>query len=306
MNPIRIAVVGSLNADLVVRVNRRPLPGETVLGSDLMLWPGGKGGNQAVAAARMGARVTMIGMVGRDPFADMLLQSLESDGVDTQYVFRSDGSSGTAQIVVDESGQNSIVVSPGANARLVPEVLEKAVPALLKSDWILTQLEIPDAAVSWLAEFSARHGKKLLLNPAPARAIAPGVLRSVSLFVPNESEAEFYTGLRVESPENAEQAADRLHAAGIPEVIITLGSKGAFWSSGDKAHFVPAYGVQAVDTTAAGDCFIGSLAALAAGGVNEKALKGACAAAALSVTRPGAQPSMPTGPEVERFLTQGR
>lgn len=305
MTRSRIAVVGSLNADLVVRVDRRPLPGETVLGSDLHVWPGGKGANQAVAAARMGASVAMVGMVGTDSFGDLLLNSLRQQKVDVTYVLRSEGSSGTAQIVLDGSGQNSIVVSPGANGRLTPDALKAAGAVLLDCDLVLAQLEIPDPAVAWLAEFCAARGKALLLNPAPARRLDPGLWQRVAVLVPNESETEFLTGIRVDSLQAAGAAARRLHGNGVRQVIITMGERGVLWSASGRQAAVPAFRVKAVDTTAAGDCFIGALAALSAGGeVTRAALRGASAAAAISVTRPGAQPSMPERCEVERFLRE--
>ena len=288
MTSVKISVVGSLNADLVVRVGRRPLPGETVLGSDLRVWPGGKGANQAVAAARMGASVAMVGMVGNDSFGDLLLDSLRRQKVDVTHVSRSEGSSGTAQIVLDETGQNSIVVSPGANGRLTPEALEAASAVLLDSDLILAQLEIPDPAVAWLAAFCAARGKVLLLNPAPARRLDPGLLKRVAVLAPNESETEFLTGIRVDSFQAAGAAAHRLHENGVRQVIVTMGERGALWSVSGRQVAVPAFKVKAVDTTAAGDCFIGALAALSAGGeVTRAALRGASAAG----LKPGVVPS---------------
>ena len=305
MSSLKISVVGSLNADLVVRVKRRPSPGETVLGSDLRVLPGGKGANQAVAASRMGASVAMVGMVGNDPFGEMLLDSLRQQKVDVTHVLRSEGSSGTAQILLDDSGQNSIVVSPGANGRLAPDALAAASALLFDSDLILAQLEIPDPAISWLIGFCAARGKALLLNPAPARPLAPDLLQCVAILVPNESETELLTGLKADSLEEAGTAANRLHEKGVRQVIITMGERGALWSVPGRQQIVPAFRVNVADTTAAGDCFIGALAALSAGGeVTMEALRGASAAAAISVTRPGAQPSMPERCEVERFLQE--
>lgn len=300
----RVTVVGSLNADLVVQVSRRPRPGETVFGSDLKVWPGGKGANQAVAAARMGASVSMVGLVGDDPFGDMLVSYLNTERIDTAHVGRVGGSSGTAQIVLDSEGQNTIVVSPGANGRVTPSVLEKSSEVLLGADLILAQHEIPEDATGWLIRFCARNGRPLLLNPAPARAIAPDLLRQIALFAPNESETEFYTGVGVVSAQDAATAARRLHELGVRGVIITMGEKGAFWSCEEEQVIAPAYRVRPVDTTAAGDCFIGALAARSGGLVSKAALKTACAAAAISVTRPGAQPSMPVLAEVERFIRE--
>lgn len=252
----------------------------------------------------MGARVSMVGLVGRDPFGEMLIGYLQRQGIDVSQVGRVEGSSGTAQISVDRNGQNEIIVSPGANGRLTPEELTKARERLADSDVILAQHEIPEAATEWLIEFAAANRIPILLNPAPARTIKPTSLAHVSTFAPNETETEFYTGIHVDSQESARAAAECIHRMGVREVIITMGERGVLWSRNGQATFMPAYRVKAIDTTAAGDCFIGTLSALAGGHVTEDAIRGACAAAAISVTRPGAQPSMPLWAEVERFMKE--
>ena len=295
--PIR--VVGSLNMDLVVQVPHHPGPGETVLGSDYATYPGGKGANQAVAAARAGAQVEMWGAVGSDEFGRLLQENLEHNGVDTRHLRQLEGPSGLALITVDPGGQNRIVVSPGANGRYLPEHLPPFTPAAL----LLLQLEIPLPTVQAAAEQASAQGIPILLNPAPIVPLPGSLLRQVRYLVLNETEAAALAQSPVETPEQAQKVAQELQKHEIPAVILTLGGAGLVWADGEESGHWPAHPVEVVDTTAAGDGFCGALAAcLAAGGSLREALRFANAAAALAVTRAGAQPSLPQRSEIEAFL----
>lgn len=294
-----VRVVGSLNLDLVVQVPRHPGPGETVLGSDYATYPGGKGANQAVAAARAGAQVEMWGAVGSDGFGRFLKENLDQNGVDTHHLRELEGPSGIALITVDRAGQNRIVVSPGANGRYTPAHLPPWTAAAL----VLLQLEIPLATVQAVAEQAFAQGIPVLLNPAPVAPLPGSLLRQVRYLVLNESEAAALAQSPVETPAQAEKVAQALQQQGIPTVIITLGGAGLVWADGEERGHLPAHPVLVVDTTAAGDSFCGALAAcLAAGKSLREALRFANAAAALCVTRPGAQPSLPHRAEIEAFL----
>ncbi len=294
-----VRVVGSLNLDLVVRVPHHPGPGETVLGSDYATYPGGKGANQAVAAARAGAQVEMWGAVGSDGFGRFLKENLDQNGVDTRHLRELEGPSGIALITVDRAGQNRIVVSPGANGRYTPAHLPPWTAAAL----VLLQLEIPLATVQAVAEQAFAQGIPVLLNPAPVAPLPGSLLRQVRYLVLNESEAAALAQSPVETPAQAEKVAQALQQQGIPTVIITLGGAGLVWADGEERGHLPAHPVLVVDTTAAGDSFCGALAAcLAAGKSLREALRFANAAAALCVTRPGAQPSLPHRAEIEAFL----
>lgn len=303
----RIVVIGSLNMDLVVKVPRHPLPGETVGGSNLRMIPGGKGANQAVAVARLGVEVSMIGKVGRDGFGEGLLASLDSHGVHTDSVLVDpEQATGVALIAVHEvTGQNSIVLAPGANSALRPENLDRHRDLIAGADAVLLQLEIPVETVAHAVELAWRHGVRVILNPAPAPAepFPDGLLTKLYAIVPNENEAFRLTGRDAGSPEGAVAAAAALRQEGVPVVIVTLGEKGALLADGEGTLVVPARPVQAVDTTAAGDAFIGGFATgLILGYDKEKLLTWACGVAALSVTRFGAQTSLPIRREVEEFL----
>ncbi|MFQ3612972.1 MAG: ribokinase [Cyanobacteriota bacterium] len=299
--PIR--VVGSLNMDLVVQVPHQPIAGETVLGSDYTTYPGGKGANQAVAAARAGGQVEMWGAVGSDGFGQSLQDNLEQNGIDTQQLQTLEGPSGIALITVDPSGQNRIVVSPGANGRYTPQRLPPFTPAAL----LLLQLEIPLPTVLAVAEQAFTQGIPILLNPAPIQPLPGSLLRQIRYLVLNETEAASLAQSPIETPEQAQMAAQRLQQHGIPTVILTLGGAGLVWADGKDRGYLPAHAVNVVDTTAAGDGFCGALAAcLAAGGSLQEALRFANAAAALAVTRAGAQPSLAQRAEIEVFLADQR
>lgn len=299
----RITVVGSLNMDLVVRTPRIPKPGETIIGTDFHLIPGGKGANQAVAAGKLEAEVYMIGRVGRDDFGQALLNNLGHVGVNTECITRdADTPSGIALITVEASGQNNIVLAPGANMRVTVEDLEAAEECIARSSMLLAPLETPVPAVQRAMELAKKHGVTTVLNPAPAQPLPEAVLRCADYLVPNETETNLLTGLPVETPEQYRAAARRLREMGVGTVILTLGSRGAYLSTPDGDELFPAYPIQPVDTTAAGDAFMGGFAvALAEGAALRRAVQRANAAGALSATRLGAQPSMPTRAEWEQF-----
>jgi ribokinase len=300
----RIVVVGSSNTDMIVKVPQLPKPGETVLGGEFSSAAGGKGANQAVAAARAGGDVTLVARVGDDPFGRQATAGFADNGIDVQYVFvDSDAPSGVALIVVDERGENSIAVASGANARLTRQDVMAAEDAIASADVVVVQLETPLDAVQTAASLASGHGARVVLNPAPAQPLGPEILRHVSVLTPNETEAELLTGVEVASDTGVLTAAETLHAAGVESVLITLGSRGVFVSDSTHRELVPGFTVEAVDATAAGDVFNGALAvALAEGRVLTEAARFANAAAALAVTRLGAQTSVPTRDEIQLLL----
>lgn len=296
-----ILVIGSLNADLVVRVPRFPAPGETISGSDLATLPGGKGANQAVAAAKLGTSVAMLGRVGRDQLGQMLLDNLRRQQVDVSAVRESDSATGTAVILVNEQGQNCIVISPGANGQVIPSDVQAAPQAKI----MLLQLEIPLETVLYAAKWGKERGMTVILNPAPARELPDEIFENVDIVVPNESELSLLTGKPVTDYAQANAAIAALMERGAKQVILTMGERGAIAQVDfDSGYFLPAFEVNAVDTTAAGDAFIGGLAAsFARGIVLPEALHYASACGALAVTKFGAQPSLPGAEEVQAFLS---
>jgi ribokinase len=295
-----VVVVGSLNMDLVVRAPRLPVPGETLLGGGFATVPGGKGANQAVAAARLGARTAMIGCVGDDAFGRQLRSGLEADHIDVSAVRTVPGrSSGVALIVVDDGGRNGIVVVSGANAELSPEDIDRQSRLIAGAHVVTLQLETPLGTVERAARAAKQQGKIVVLNPAPAQPLPPAVIQCADFLVPNEIEAAILTGLRVESIDSATEVARRLRIQGAANVLVTLGERGVVAVTDAGVQHFPARRVQAVDSTGAGDTFIGGFsAALAAGRSVTDAIAFAQAAAAISVTRPGAQPSIPFAHEV--------
>jgi len=299
-----VLVVGSSNTDMIIRVPHIPRPGETILGGAFSMAAGGKGANQAVAAARAGGRVTFVARVGDDLFGRQALEGFGRDGIDARSVLATPGAaSGIALITVDERGENSISVASGANALLSVVDVEAAGDAFAAADIVLLQLESPLETVEAAIRAAKGRGIPVILNPAPARALDDGLLRGVSVLTPNEHEAAMLAGMEVESQHDIREAAARIRARGPRTVVITLGERGVYASSEGSEGLVPAFKVEPVDTTAAGDVFNGALAvALAEKRPLGDALRFAQAAAAISVTRPGAQPSAPTRAEIESFF----
>lgn len=298
-----IVVVGSSNTDLVIRVPNLPAPGETVSGGDLMTVPGGKGANQAVAAARLGAHVTFVACVGDDAYGAAALRHYRNEGIDVRYVRTTTAApSGVALICVDAAGHNMIAVAPGANHQLMPDDIERAASAVCAADSLLLQLETPLATVEAAISMARRAGVRVILNPAPAQPLPARLLSQIDVITPNELEARVTAGLPADTP--LPQVAAALQAAGVATVLVTLGERGAYVCDRFGASFtVPAYAVSAVDTVAAGDAFNGGLAvALSQGQDLVDAVRYANAVAAISVTRPGAQTSLPTAGEVGGFL----
>jgi len=302
----RILVVGSSNTDMIVRLGRLPGPGETVINGRFATAPGGKGANQAVGAARAGGKVTFVGRMGADDFGAAALANLQRDGIDVRHVVRDPRApSGVAFICVAHGGENLIAVASGANERLSAADVRRAARAFQAVDVVLVQLETPLASVRAAAALAARARVPLILNPAPARELPDRLLRQVAILTPNEHEAELLTGIKVDGPEPAARAAAALRARGAGTVIVTLGARGVYVADGRVEHLVPGFPVKAVDTTAAGDIFNGALAvALGEGRGLFEAVSFAQAAAAISVTRAGAQPSAPRRAEIERLLRQ--
>jgi ribokinase len=293
-----IVVVGSLNMDLVVRSPRHPQPGETLLGSRFHTFPGGKGANQAVAAARLGGQVKMIGRVGADAFGKSLIQTLANDGVDTGQVKQIGAATGVALITVDAAGQNTIVVVPGANGELSPPDVLAAESAFEGASVVVMQLEIPLLTVTYAADLAHRHGARVILNPAPAQQLGSTLLKQVDVLIPNQPEAALLTGSAL-----AGEAAQRLLASGVHSVVVTLGRDGVLIVEGETETHLAAHRVSVADTTAAGDAFVGAFAvALAEGRSLREAAAWGNAAGALAVTRSGALPSLPTRAELEQFL----
>jgi ribokinase len=301
-----IVVVGSINLDLVAGVDRIPQTGETIIGDSFRTFCGGKGANQAVAAARLGHPVAIVGNVGND-FGTQLRNGLNHAGVDTTYVNTVEGPSGVALIATGRRGENGIVVVPGANHHLTPRLLEKAAPVLGRAAFLLAQLEIPFETVDYLAQFAERNHIPFMLDPAPARELSASLLHRVSWMTPNETEArELLKTYITDGGHDSHVLADRLLARGIKKVVLKLGSRGCLVAEGHlpKEH-VRAFPVKAVDTTAAGDAFnAGFAVGLLRGYTTVRSAIFASAVAAISVTRPGAQASMPTAAEVDYFLEQ--
>ena len=304
MNP-RITVVGSLNMDLVIRSPRIPQPGETIIGSDFITVPGGKGANQAVAAARLAAEVSMVGQLGDDSFAAILLDNLAACGVDTTFVTKDmQAATGVALIVVDDWGENSIVVASGANMQVSEAQVDAAEGAIAGADVLVLQLEIPLPAVMRAAQIARNNGVPVVLNPAPARDLPDELISLVDVLVPNETEVALLSGLGVESTQELKQASHKLIERGAGAVVITLGKRGALLT--DQEHDglqFAAFKIEPVDTTAAGDAFVAGLAVhIGAGNSLPDAVHWGNAAGALAAMRFGAQTSAPIQDEVQQLI----
>lgn len=301
MNCKRIVVIGSSNTDMVVKATALPRPGETILGGTFLMTAGGKGANQAVAAARLGGEVTFVCKVGDDIFGQQARTQFANEGIDTSCIQTDpDRPSGVALITVDSKGENCIVVASGANGNLYPEDLKQCNPVIDRASLILMQLETPIETIEYVAQRAAEKGIRVVLNPAPAQPLPDRLLKHLYLLTPNETEAELISGIRINNVDDAEKAAIRIHEMGVEQVIVTLGSKGALLYSNGTTLLVPAQRVEAVDTTAAGDVFNGALVvALCEGMELDKAIRFGARAAAISVTRLGAQASIPYRKELE-------
>ncbi len=315
MKPPRIAVVGSINADLVVRCSKLPRPGETISARDVQELPGGKGANQAVAAARLDAEVTMIGRVGDDGFGERLRASLQENGVGVDWILTTPQcASGLAVVAVEDSGENAILVAPGANGRLTPADVLAAGEVIRRADMVLLQLEVPLETTIAAVKFARECGTPVILDPAPAPEFGADAsasladLLQVEVACPNESEALALTNVRIDTVADAERAACCLRSLGPKYGIVTLGARGAVLCVPDSSPLlIPAFPINAVDTTAAGDAFAAALAVrMAKGAAMPDAVRFACAAGALAASRPGAQPAMPTVAEVESLLRSGK
>ena len=298
----KIIVIGSSNTDMVVRSERLPRPGESVIGGGFMMAGGGKGANQAVAVARMGHRVIFTAALGRDMFGDAAVSSYQRFGIDTSYIVRKDAPSGVALIMVDSAGQNSISVALGANNSLSTEDIRGVLEQVEKDDIVLLQLEVPMATVDAAVDIAAAKGARVVLNPAPAAVVSEQTLSKLYLITPNQTEAQTLTGIEVKDEATASLAAQVLCSRGVGRVVITMGNLGAYLYEEGRGVIIEARKVAAVDTTAAGDVYNGALcAALAEGKSLREALTFATKASAISVTRVGAQPSVPTREEVDNF-----
>ncbi len=301
---MNIVVAGSSNTDMIIKAPRIPKPGETILGGEFATAAGGKGANQAVAAARAGGNVSFIACVGDDIFGKQALSSFQTDKINIEYIkVVKEVPSGVALIFVDDKGENSIAVAPGANAKLTPQDIHKAISAFKNADVFVAQLEIPIETVKEAIILAHKMNIPTILNPAPAQPLSDELLQYVTMITPNITETELLTGIHVDSEQSAQKAADFLMAKGIKTVLITMGTKGSFIATQGFYTMVPSFKVKAVDTTAAGDVYNGAFAvALAKGKGLPDAVTFASAAAALSVTKLGAQPSAPYEKEIMDFL----
>lgn len=291
----KILIIGSSNTDMVVKSPRIPVPGETILGGEFQMGPGGKGANQAVAAARLGGDVTFICKVGRDVFGKEAVEGYRKDGINTDYTLYSDKPSGVALILVDDEGENVISVAPGANGDITVEDIESLRPVIEAADFVVFQLEIPVAAVAKAAEIAANAGAYVILNPAPACELPKEIFKNISLVTPNQTEIALLTGVQGDN----EAAIRKLVDMGVKDVILTLGSKGSAVWNGQEAEIVPAKKVKAVDATAAGDTFAGGVVvALSEGKTLKEAAEFATKASAITVQKLGAQASIPYRSEI--------
>jgi ribokinase len=297
-----ILVIGSSNTDMVIKTERFPIPGETIIGGEFFMFPGGKGANQAVAASRLGGRVTLLCKIGMDVFGSQAVDGFLKENINVDHVITDQQhASGVALIMVNQQGENKIVVASGANAALLEKDIEKVLPAILdKADIVLLQLEIPVSTTEFIVQKAFEHGKRVILNPAPAQLLSSELFSHLFLITPNETEAALLSGIEVRDEKTAWKAAAILLERGVQNVIITLGASGALFKNADEQFLLKPPRVTAVDSTAAGDVFNGALAVAIAEGRNWKtAIEFANCAAAISVTRMGAQSSTPFRSEIE-------
>lgn len=299
MTPIYI--IGSSNTDMVVQSDKIPAPGETILGGTFFMNPGGKGANQAVAAARLGGIVTFVANVGNDLFGKQSIDHFRNENINIQFISIDPAlASGVALINVDRKGENCITVAPGSNRNLKIDQIDKALSSIESPAIVLVQLEIPLAVVEYVIERCGLLGHRVILNPAPAAKLNEVVFKNLFLITPNESEAELLTGIKIKDSTTAIQAAEKLQFLGVQNVVITLGAKGVYLHSATSKQFVQAVIVTAIDTTAAGDCFNGALAVALSENISlDNAVEFACEAASISVTRRGAQASLPYRKELK-------
>jgi ribokinase len=300
-SPKKIIVIGSSNTDMVIRSQKMPRPGETVLGGDFMMNQGGKGANQAVAVAKLGGNTMFIGKIGNDIFGKQTVEMLGKLGIDTTHVTISDRPSGVALINVDASGENSIAVASGANADLTPADIDAAENDIANAALIIMQLESPLETVEYAAKVAKKHGVTVILNPAPAPAqpLSASLLENVDIIIPNKTEAEIISGIEISDEESEQRAINAIHAMGIKTVIFTLGSKGALLCEDGTSQLIPTFKVKAIDTTAAGDTFCGAFCvAISEGRPIRDAILFANRAGSITVTRMGAQQSIPTRDEI--------
>jgi ribokinase len=302
----KVTVVGSFMYDLVATAPRRPKTGETLIGDSFGMFLGGKGSNQAIAASRTGASVTMVGRLGNDLFGDQFLEKLSEEGINTDFVVQdTKNGTGVGMPLIDSSGQNSIVIIPQANMALTVKNIDKAESVIADSDVLVLQCEVPMEANKRAAEIANKNDTLVILNPAPACEIPDAILSLTDLLTPNESETEILTGMPTHSNEQAIEAAHNLLSKGIETVILTLGSRGSFLLTEKMDKLIPAYSVNVIDTTAAGDAYCGALAASLAQDTHiEEAVKIANAAGALAVTKLGAEPSLPTKKAIDQLLAK--
>ncbi|MGX6592668.1 ribokinase [Cetobacterium ceti] len=298
----KILVVGSINMDLVTICERSPKGGETLFGKEFLQIPGGKGANQAVTIGKLNGKVFMLGKVGNDSLGETLLESLKNNNVNIKHIEKVEGSSGIAKIIVEENGENRILVVPGANGKVDINFIEKNIEIIETCDYIVAQLEIPVETVEFLFKKAKSLNKITILNPAPGRILSREIIEYSDFIIPNESELELLTGLKTNNENNIKKAGNILLDMGVKGLLITMGSKGSLYMTKDENTFYPAYKVKALDTTAAGDSFIGGFVTGLSKGLQIKdAINLGTKVAAISVTRRGAQTSLPTLDEVIAF-----
>lgn len=303
-----LIVVGRLNMDMVLRTSRLPERGETVKAKEIRYFPGGKGANQAAAAAKLGCHTTLVGKTGGDPYGNEIVNSIHQAGVNTEHIFIDDQHpTGSAVIIVDDQGENFIVVSEGANGNLTIQDIDKVETTIRKSKYALIQFETPIETVERVVDLAAAHKVEVILNPAPARHVKNSILNKVHYLVLNETELKALTNLSVVDLDSAQIAANQLIMKGVQVVIVTMGAKGALVVKEDGSKLIPAFNVDVVDTTAAGDAFIGGFCSGLLRQMNLiEAVQYGCAAGALASTKMGAQSSLPTRGDVDSLIKQAR